>query len=66
AGSSLLTLLLLAAAIGALLHRPLRRIETVLALYVGAYLVLHWIIAINIYGDALIRALDLRERLREA
>jgi ABC-type dipeptide/oligopeptide/nickel transport system permease subunit len=24
------------------------------------------VIAINIYGDALIRALDLRERLREA
>jgi 4-amino-4-deoxy-L-arabinose transferase-like glycosyltransferase len=54
AGSSLLTLMLLIAAAAAPLRRHPRRIEIVLALYVGAYLFLHWIIAINIYDRYLL------------
>lgn len=60
AGSSLITLLLLVAAVsGLLLQRPRRRIEAALSLCAGAYLFLHWIIAINIYDRYLLLILPL-------
>jgi 4-amino-4-deoxy-L-arabinose transferase-like glycosyltransferase len=57
AGSSLLTLLMLTAAVSGLIQRPPRRIDIVLAMYAGAYLVLHWIVAINIYDRYLLPVL---------